>query len=68
MVAIYVLKLVRGKYYVGLTRRNIDRILDHLDGDGAAIMHLGSMAIGGQTASNNYKHILLNNQTNPAVL
>jgi len=36
MVAIYVLKLVRGKYYVGLTRRNIDRILDHLDGDGAA--------------------------------
>ena len=36
MVAIYVLKLVRGKYYVGLTRRNIDRILDHLDGDGAS--------------------------------
>ena len=36
MVAIYVLKLVRGKYYVGLTRRNIDRIFDHLDGDGAA--------------------------------
>ena len=32
MVAIYVLKLVRGKYYVGLTRRNIDRVLDHLDG------------------------------------
>jgi len=36
MVAIYVLKLVRGKYYVGLTRRNIDRVLDHLDGDGAS--------------------------------
>ena len=36
MVAIYVLKLGRGKYYVGLTRRNIDRIFDHLDGDGAA--------------------------------
>ena len=36
MVAIYVLKLVRGKYYVGLTRRNIDRVLDHLDGAGAS--------------------------------
>lgn len=36
MVAIYVLKLSRGKYYVGLTRRNIDRVLDHIDGKGAA--------------------------------
>ena len=35
MVAIYVLKLVRGKYYVGLTRRNIDRVLDHLDSEGS---------------------------------
>jgi phosphonopyruvate decarboxylase len=38
-----------------------------LDGDGAAIMHLGSMAIGGQTASNNYKHILLNNGSHDSV-
>jgi predicted GIY-YIG superfamily endonuclease len=36
MVAIYVLKLARGKYYVGMTRRNIDRVLDHIDGKGAA--------------------------------
>ena len=36
MVAIYVLKLKRGKYYVGMTRRNIDRVLDHIDGKGAA--------------------------------
>lgn len=35
MVAIYVLKLVRGKYYVGLTTKNIDRVLAHLDGKGA---------------------------------
>ena len=36
VVAIYVLKLKRGKYYVGMTRRNIDRVLDHIDGKGAA--------------------------------
>ena len=35
MVAIYVLKLARGKYYVGMTKRNIDRVLDHIDGKGA---------------------------------
>ena len=35
MVAIYILKLVRGKYYVGLTTKNIDRVLAHLDGKGA---------------------------------
>ena len=36
MVAIYVLKLSRGKYYVGMTRKNIDRVLTHIDGRGAA--------------------------------
>lgn len=36
MVAIYVLKLARGKYYVGMTRKNIDRVLAHIDGKGAA--------------------------------
>ena len=36
MVAIYVLKLERGKYYVGMTRKNIDRVLTHIDGRGAA--------------------------------
>ena len=36
MVAIYVLKLVRGKYYVGMTRKNIDRVLAHIKGQGAA--------------------------------
>ena len=36
MVAIYVLRLERGKYYVGLTRRNVERIWQHIDGKGAA--------------------------------
>ena len=36
MVAIYVLKLKSGKYYVGMTRKNIQRVLDHIDGKGAS--------------------------------
>ena len=36
MVAIYVLRLERGKYYVGLTRKNVERIWQHIDGKGAA--------------------------------
>ena len=36
MVAIYVLQLVRGKYYVGMTRKNVERIWQHIDGKGAA--------------------------------
>ena len=36
MVAIYVLRLQRGKYYVGLTRKNVERIWQHIDGKGAA--------------------------------
>ncbi|MFL2961040.1 MAG: hypothetical protein ACJZ4T_06025 [Candidatus Thalassarchaeaceae archaeon] len=35
MVDIYVLRLVRGKYYVGMTTRNLDRIWDHIEGQGA---------------------------------
>jgi hypothetical protein len=36
MVSIYVLKLTKGKYYVGLTRKNVKRILQHIDKKGAA--------------------------------
>ena len=36
MVAIYVLKLSRGKYYVGMTRKNVTRVWQHIDGKGAA--------------------------------
>jgi phosphonopyruvate decarboxylase len=38
-----------------------------IDGDGAAIMHLGSMAINGQFAPKNFKHILLNNGAHDSV-
>ena len=36
MVAIYVLRLERGKYYVGKTTKNYKRIWQHIDGKGAA--------------------------------
>lgn len=38
-----------------------------IDGDGAAIMHLGSMAINGKYAPKNFKHILLNNGAHDSV-
>jgi predicted GIY-YIG superfamily endonuclease len=36
MVTIYVLKLERGKYYVGLTKNDFQRLDQHRDGYGAA--------------------------------
>lgn len=38
-----------------------------LDGDGAAIMHMGSMAIIGQNAPTNFIHILINNGSHDSV-
>ena len=38
-----------------------------LDGDGAAIMHLGSLAIVGQSNASNLKHIVLNNAAHESV-
>ena len=36
MVAIYILRLEQNKFYVGMTKRNIERIWEHIDGKGAA--------------------------------
>jgi len=38
-----------------------------LDGDGALLMHLGSMPIIGEYAKNNFLHILLNNASHDSV-
>lgn len=38
-----------------------------LDGDGAAIMHMGSMAIIGTHAPSNFKHIIINNGAHDSV-
>jgi hypothetical protein len=36
MVSIYVLKLNRGKYYVGMTRKGVKRVVQHIERKGAA--------------------------------
>ena len=38
-----------------------------LDGDGAAIMHMGAMAAIGQNGPSNLKHILFNNGAHDSV-
>jgi phosphonopyruvate decarboxylase len=44
-----------------------DRQVVCLDGDGAAIMHLGSLAIIGTRAPSNFKHIIINNGAHDSV-
>ena len=38
-----------------------------IDGDGAALMHLGSIAINGTLGPKNFKHIILNNGAHESV-
>lgn len=38
-----------------------------IDGDGAALMHLGGMAVIGESGCKNFKHIILNNGTHDSV-
>ncbi|MCF6217050.1 MAG: phosphonopyruvate decarboxylase [Emcibacter sp.] len=44
-----------------------DRNVICIDGDGASIMHMGSMAIIGQSHQKNYKHIVINNGAHDSV-
>ncbi|MCK4979261.1 MAG: phosphonopyruvate decarboxylase, partial [Candidatus Delongbacteria bacterium] len=46
---------------------NTDRPVICLDGDGATIMHMGSMAIIGNSSADNYFHIVLNNGSHDSV-
>ena len=38
-----------------------------LDGDGAAIMHMGSLAVNGSKNATNFKHIIINNGSHDSV-
>lgn len=38
-----------------------------LDGDGAALMHLGSLAINGKSGAKNFRHIVVNNGAHDSV-
>ena len=52
---------------MGIARAQPDRRVICLDGDGASIMHLGNMAIAGQSGCANLVHIVLNNAAHDSV-
>ena len=52
---------------LGIAKAQPNRKVYCLDGDGASIMHLGNMAIAGQSGCGNLTHIVLNNSAHDSV-
>ena len=52
---------------LGIAMAKSDRKVWCFDGDGAAIMHMGSMAIVANKAPNNYVHVVFNNGAHDSV-
>lgn len=52
---------------LGIAMQKKDRKVICLDGDGATLMHMGSLGIIGNIAPNNYIHIVLNNGAHDSV-
>ena len=52
---------------IGIALQKPNRRVVCLDGDGAALMHMGSMTINGNTNCKNFKHIILNNGAHDSV-
>lgn len=52
---------------LGLAGEKPEREVWCLDGDGAALMHLGSLAIAGASGAKNFRHIVLNNGAHDSV-
>ena len=52
---------------LGIALRQPARPVVCLDGDGAALMHLGALAITGTSCAKNFRHILLNNGVHDSV-
>ncbi|MFA4999772.1 MAG: phosphonopyruvate decarboxylase [Patescibacteria group bacterium] len=52
---------------LGIAREKKNRKIYCLDGDGALIMHMGSLAIIGSQALHNFNHIILNNGCHESV-
>ncbi len=52
---------------LGIALHRPDRKIWCIDGDGAALMHMGAMAVIGQTAPDNLVHIVINNGAHESV-
>jgi len=52
---------------LGIALEKQDRVVWCFDGDGASIMHMGSMAIVGSKAPKNYIHVVFNNGAHDSV-
>ncbi|HRY62894.1 MAG TPA: thiamine pyrophosphate-dependent enzyme, partial [Candidatus Paceibacterota bacterium] len=52
---------------LGISHNKKDKQVYCLDGDGAVIMHMGSLATTGWVAPHNFKHIILNNMAHESV-
>ncbi len=52
---------------LGIASQRPQRRVICIDGDGAALMHLGSMAINGKSGLENFKHIIINNGAHDSV-
>ena len=52
---------------IGIALQKPNRKVFCLDGDGSALMHLGSLAISGNSKCKNFKHIILNNGVHDSV-
>ena len=52
---------------LGIALAQLDRRVWCFDGDGAAIMHMGSMAIVANKAPKNYVHVVFNNGAHDSV-
>jgi phosphonopyruvate decarboxylase len=52
---------------LGIAIQKPNRKVFCLDGDGGALMHMGSIAINGNVKCNNFRHIILNNGAHDSV-
>lgn len=52
---------------LGIALQKPDRRVICIDGDGAALMHMGCMATNGQSAPANFRHIIINNGAHDSV-
>ncbi len=52
---------------LGIALRKPDRRVFCCDGDGAVIMHMGALAISGNSGANNFYHLIFNNSAHDSV-